>query len=245
MRRPRGFTLVELLVVIGIIASLMALLLSAVNRAWEHARTVLCTANERQIYEAVIMYVNDNRGICPLPAIQGEPFTPNSAPLAGFLAMWVPRMGWYDFAHGTLWPYIGKDVQIRQRLFTCPSDRDEFGTISLGETFSRNFTYSFNKWLRGTATYKWEADPHYFRHGIRFSEIRDPASKILVAEERQPTDAMFPKGIDGGLSPRHSGNSNQCFADGHIELLPGKMDINHNPWYAKYAVLEPSDHDGD
>ena len=61
----RGFTLVELLVVIGVISVLIALLMPALTRARLSADLVKCQANFKQIYAAVSIYTNENRGVLP------------------------------------------------------------------------------------------------------------------------------------------------------------------------------------
>jgi len=56
--RSRAFTLVELLVVIGIIAVLLAILLPVMSRVRERGRAIKCANNMRQIYAACILYSN-------------------------------------------------------------------------------------------------------------------------------------------------------------------------------------------
>lgn len=87
----RGFTLVELLVVIGIIALLISMLLPALNRAREAAKTVLCLSQLRQVGTASALYVNESRGY--LVPCYTWPATPDGDRIHQFLQRYLPNQG--------------------------------------------------------------------------------------------------------------------------------------------------------
>src|SRR5690242_7278859 len=93
-KRTVAFTLVELLVVIGVIASLIAILLPALRRAREQAQLVTDLSNVRQLATVAIgMYANDNGGkVCPIVGIRAG-FTGLGSPylLFGVGGGWAVR----------------------------------------------------------------------------------------------------------------------------------------------------------
>ncbi len=87
-----AFTLVELLVVIGIIALLISILLPALSKARTTAQRVVCLSNEKQVALAILMYAGENHGTLPGPAISVvfDPAITNAqpgAPVVGGVAL--------------------------------------------------------------------------------------------------------------------------------------------------------------
>src|SRR5437763_6221202 len=88
-----GFTLVELLVVIGIIAVLIAILLPTLGKARESANSLKCQAQARQIVQAMMLHAHEHNGYMPL---SGFPPTPGLDPVS----LQDSRMQKYDY-YGT------------------------------------------------------------------------------------------------------------------------------------------------
>jgi prepilin-type N-terminal cleavage/methylation domain-containing protein len=100
-----GFTLVELLVVIGIIALLLAILMPALSRARESARRI-CLSDLKQLGTALMFYTQENKGRFP--------------------GAWE----WHPRLNGTTWEgplvrYHGISNAQVPKLYTCPSDDPE------------------------------------------------------------------------------------------------------------------------
>src|SRR5215210_9008556 len=105
-----AFTLVELLVVIGIIAILISSLLPALNHARKKAQAVSCASNMRPIYLACMMFAQDNKGHLPRPH-QVPELSANAD--AAKVCVWLHRVagaaGHADLRDemGALWKYVG------------------------------------------------------------------------------------------------------------------------------------------
>src|SRR5258708_2639186 len=124
MRKRNAFTLVELLVVIGIIGLLISILLPALSRAREAAAGVKCLSNLRTLGMAVSMYNGENKGHYPGRGISGGPSPVPSTGTAPTPDEWIYWGTNSDIGQSALAPYLGTVGHADPASFRCPSDPD-------------------------------------------------------------------------------------------------------------------------
>jgi prepilin-type processing-associated H-X9-DG protein/prepilin-type N-terminal cleavage/methylation domain-containing protein len=227
-RYPRGaFTLVELLVVIGIIALLISILLPALSKARQQGTMIKCISNLRSLQTAVNFYANEHKQY--VPAVNwGAQTTVNGQVYAGWLypcayqaSKPTPKLTVEQMQDGVLWPYL-KTAEV----YRCPGHSPD---LSLGYTDSVT-SYLMNGAVNGwdktvggvkvtpklyrTTQYRATESVCFYEADERGNPFNDGSSWPYESFEK--TDATS----KGGYTSRHGRYATVAYLDGHAEALP-------------------------
>lgn len=203
-RRAGGFSVVEILVAVAVLAVLVSLALPAIAAAQERSRAVSCLGRMREIGHAVLLHAQDNQGRFPRSSHSAG---------ANREVVWTAALAPYLGA-----PPGGATTAWFNREVRCPADTNRPGAPS----------YGLNVFFELQAGDSYIGRPATWR---TMSQVPSPARTILVAEAGNAAGGMTAdhfmchqwSGIAAArnavASTRHNGRSNYLFVDGHVASL--------------------------
>ena len=211
MSRKNGFTLVELLVVISIIALLVAILLPSLQGAKRSAQSIICASNLRQLSTGWNIYAQQNNGSI-VPGRTSKFSGSENIYWVGnghqYRPRWFVQMGaeagFYAYDKPSTDPADDNTKTVDNRLFICPTKPDWIN--------NRNYTYGYNYQFLGNSRFKvdaagdGDADLGFINFAVKIDHLRN-ASRIVMAADTLGTAATY--AANAGQPYNVTGQNNQ------------------------------------
>ncbi len=207
--RRKAFSLIELLVVVSVIGIMSALLLPAIQKAKEKAKSAICANNLRQIGYAFKMYAEDNEGYYAYNDFEGEN-NRGSTTYASKLIPYICNSGWNSF-----WESHLDHKQFK--LFVCPSWREGESPAESSRNPPRDYASNY-----ALTTLLISAEQFPKKENFREDE-RDNIevnALVLEGEARRLIPDYNCSYIykRNGVKYRHNRTSNILMRDGSVEI---------------------------
>jgi prepilin-type N-terminal cleavage/methylation domain-containing protein len=194
-RKNRAFTLVELLVVIGIIALLISILLPSLQKARKSATTIACASNLRQLHLAATLYANNNKGFYPTLRVD----YPANLTYVGSVDV-IFENGYRGLG------LVDRPEKLPLKLFACPADQYVIDSLDAAGPVNNVKNDTSYVWYGG---FEAGAGPHV-NYGSRVRQGDKPGNAPIGWER----GAFWPA---VGSSTFHSPLFNMVGIDGHVE----------------------------
>jgi prepilin-type N-terminal cleavage/methylation domain-containing protein/prepilin-type processing-associated H-X9-DG protein len=232
-KRPKtGFTLVELLVVIGIIGVLIGILLPVLSKARNAALTVQCMSNMRQDGLAVSQYIEDSHGFLPPYCLEGNYPAAAEGP---YIFRWLPSM--YQTASAQTWVCPADNLQVIQLPGEVGPQRGPYLEFN-GARANVYYSYAVNgdQPLSRSLLYP-ATGSSYYNPGLAM-KVQHSASFMFLFETRQDALQEYSQPANY-FRFNHRGNSamNVLLLDGHVDTMTSSEIFPSPQWTSAERAL--------